>query len=162
MQKWTNQAINPSNSRDRGYYDTQAILSDIGVAECARPYLASQIVTKMGYTPAMVSNSGVWTKNATYQPNMVMSFGDHESAEVVPDVDSPFVAEVYSHQCNGGVYDVAYMPKCQNLGHLKPMVPVVPDYPSITGNDKPHGTVDSPSTLALLMVGLALAYLKTK
>lgn len=165
---WTNEALAPSYSVARGMPTTIELLGRLGVPECAIGLLSSRIHTGQGQ-PLMVSNNYMFSPVYDYSTDMVMTFksgGKDYITRVHPYVDSPFVASVYSYECDGYTGDIAYMPKCQNLAVLKRtgLVPGHQEPHTGQGHDNHQGngyghvkhtaTVDAPLTLILIIVGI--------
>lgn len=119
---WTNQALAPSNSRDRGLIDVYTILGKLEVPACAKASVASRVSNQEGYEPIMISNGGIFSSKRDYLPVMDMSFrkgGEDYTQRVHVDVYEPFTGEAYTYRCDGYHGAVGYAPKCQNLFPLE-------------------------------------------
>lgn len=126
---WTNEARAPSKSKSRGYQTIDTLLSQLEVNDCAREQLTPHIFTGLAAQPLMVANTTIWTWDKEFEPEMAMTFRENEVdhvTRVVPALDSPIVAEVYSARCNNQNTYIAYMPKCENLAKLTPVLPAAP------------------------------------
>ena len=159
---WTNQALNPSMSRDRGFPVIYDLLGKLDVPACAKWQLAAKI-DQGASRPLMVANEAIFTPDDEYDTKMAMTFrtaGVDYVTNVHTHIYEPFVGEAYSVTCDGTTVHIGYMPRCQNLARLNwigtyrgdrlhPEYPVGP-YKSV---ERKTGQVPEPKTLPLLAVG---------